>query len=51
MRYIKSFEWKLDEALQKLITTEKWRRDNGCMEVHRSEIEAELKNNVNLHLL
>lgn len=42
LRYLKSFEWKIEEALNKLITTEQWRRENQCMEVSPAEIDKEL---------
>jgi len=38
LRYVKSFDWKVNEAFDRLVTTEKWRRDNNLMEVKADEI-------------
>jgi len=38
LRYVKSFDWKVDEAYDRLVTTEKWRKDNNLLEVNGDDI-------------
>ncbi|CDW73324.1 UNKNOWN [Stylonychia lemnae] len=42
VRYVKSFNWNVDEAYDRLVQTEKWRVDNQLMEVDPNDIPAEL---------
>ncbi len=42
MRYLKSFNWSIPEAIIKLTTTEKWRIENSCFDVQVSLILKEL---------
>jgi hypothetical protein len=42
LRYCKSYLWNIDLAFLKLCNGERWRRDNGCMEISRHEILNEI---------
>jgi hypothetical protein len=50
-RYLKSFEWKVDDAFDKIKSCEEWRKEHGCLEVKESEIDQELNMKVSLELL
>ena len=41
-RYLKSYQWDIDEAFRRLDNAEKWRREQNCMTIHESEIKTEL---------
>jgi len=43
LRYCKSYLWNMDTAFIKLVGSEKWRRDNNCMEVYPHEVQREIK--------
>ena len=43
LRYVKSFNWSVPEAYQRLVTTEKWRKDRRFFDIDRNEILAELQ--------
>ena len=43
LRYCKSYLWNIDLAFTKLVNGEKWRAQNGCMEIYPHEIENEIK--------
>ena len=42
LRYMKSYNYNMELAFTKLVNGEKWRRENGCMEVYRHEIQNEI---------
>jgi hypothetical protein len=42
LRYLNSYLWNIDEAERRLKNTEKWRRENDCMEVKREEVINEI---------
>ncbi len=42
IRYIKSFNWKVDEAYAKLVNQEAWRKENECVEVTEDQISQEM---------
>ena len=42
IRYIKSFNWKVEEAYSKLVNQENWRRENDCLEITEDQIQDEL---------
>lgn len=48
LRYCKSYLWNMETAYIKLVNAEKWRKDNGCMEIYMHEIRNEMKMKVRL---
>lgn len=42
LRYMFSYKWNMDTTFTKLSTCERWRTENGCMEVYKNEIIKEL---------
>jgi hypothetical protein len=42
LRYLKSYLWNIDTAYNRLFNGEKWRREAGCLEVFKHEIQNEL---------
>lgn len=42
LRYVKSFNWSVDEAYDRLVTTEKWRTDMGYHDIDPSDIQKEI---------
>lgn len=42
VRYVKSFNWSVDEAYDRLVSTEKWRKDNDFLEIDPSDLKQEI---------
>mmetsp|Transcript_5132 Transcript_5132/g.4710 ORF Transcript_5132/g.4710 Transcript_5132/m.4710 type:complete len:91 (-) Transcript_5132:476-748(-) len=42
IRYLKSYNWSIQEAYDRLVQSEHWRRDNNCMKILVEEIQPEL---------
>ena len=45
LRFLKSFHWNIQTASQKLAQTEKWRRENNCMDIDPKDIQREFDMN------
>jgi len=39
IRYLKSYEWSVDEAFARLQWSEQWRKDHNCMKISFEEIK------------
>lgn len=42
LRYLNSYLWNFENAHMRLVNTERWRRENDCMEIRREEVINEI---------
>lgn len=41
IRYVKSFDWSIKETYDRLVETEKWRKEKGFFDINPSDLDSE----------